>query len=81
MSLTLCLWYLGQRLSNSHISVPFHGLAKESLETSWGLQRSQPMGQPPSPPLSAFFLVLECVTDVTLHLLVMAVVQGPQPCL
>lgn len=38
------------------------------------------MGQPPSPPLSPFFLVLEHVTDVTLHLLVMAVVQGPQPC-
>lgn len=68
-------------MSNSHISAPFHGLAKESLETSWGLQRAQPMGSRPAHPMSLFFLVLEHVTDVTLHLLVMAVVQGPQPCL
>lgn len=33
----------------------------------------------PSP--SLFFPVLGRVTAVTLHLLVMAVVQGPQPCL
>lgn len=60
---------------------PFPGLGRESWETSWGLQRSQPMGQQPSPPLSLFFPVLGRVTAVTLHLLVMAVVQGPQPCL